>query len=399
MKNTIFLTGGVSQWSWQNSLSYLNEELAKCDGGDITVYIKSGGGSVFEGIDMHNALRAYAGKNSAKVTTVAMGIVASIALFIFLAGDERHAFDNSTLMGHNSSNFTWGDRHEHRTSMELLESIDEIQAKKFQKLQGLPLDEIKNNMTHEMWYMGEEKLLESKLVTKIIKTDEHLDIEFPDGVTTDATSDPVQAQKEFVKAFLKESLEHEEKIDFDHVEQSVQACYGNCALEPKSQKVVENPTVNGKQVKDSKGESPMDYKKKFEDLTASSEVAIKELEAKVEETTTALKAEKETELKAAVEQHKNELKAHTKVFTTVLASGKSFQLDKETLEANLEKAVAELKANNNLTDGFVAYTVNELVLANVSSDGAFVGGGDTPQNNHDDGEAYWAERKKKRGNQ
>lgn len=369
MKNTIFLTGGVSSWSWQNSLEYLNEELAKCDGGDITVYIRSGGGSVFEGVDMHNALRAYAGRNNAKVTTVAMGIVASIALFIFLSGDERHAFDNSTLMGHNSSNFTWGDRHDHRTSMELLESIDDVQAKKFEKLQGLPLETIKQNMTHEMWYMGEEKLLESKLVTKIIKTDEHLDMELPEGITTEAESDPVKAQKDFLKAFMKESLEHEEKIDFDHVEQSVKACYGNCNLTNDGRGKTESPkdSVN---LNNNKGELSMNEEQlaKLQADYASSQSKVTELSAeneRLEKEVTASKEKGTADIAALEVKHTEALALKASVFSAAVHAGAKFNLSAEE--------VVEVAASESIDK------MNTVLMSKIETTGAFVASGGNDQ--------------------
>ena len=369
MKNTIFLTGGVSSWSWQNSLEYLNEELAKCDGGDITVYIRSGGGSVFEGVDMHNALRAYAGRNNAKVTTVAMGIVASIALFIFLSGDERHAFDNSTLMGHNSSNFTCGDRHDHRTSMELLESIDDVQAKKFEKLQGLPLETIKQNMTHEMWYMGEEKLLESKLVTKIIKTDEHLDMELPEGITTEAESDPVKAQKDFLKAFMKESLEHEEKIDFNHVEQSVKACYGNCNLTNDGRGKTESPkdSVN---LNNNKGELSMNKEQlaKLQADYASSQSKVTELSAENERLKKEVTASKEkgtADIAALEVKHTEALALKASVFSAAVHAGAKFNLSADE--------VVEVAASESIDK------MNTALMSKIETTGAFVASGGNDQ--------------------
>ena len=401
MKNKIFLRGRVSPWSYYNSLAYLQEELAKCDGGDITVYIASGGGDVFEGINMHNALRAYASANNAKVTTVAMSLVASIALFYFLAGDERHAYDNSSMMGHNSASFAWGDRHDMERQRNLLDKIDDIQAKKFDKLQGLGEEQIKLNMDKEMWYIGEDDLLSSKLVTKVLSTQDHVE-EMPKEMTQ-SISNPKEVVEAHHKEYMADILKHDDKFDFDSAKKSVEACYGNCNLTGETQGNSERPSKDSVNLKNDKGELSMNEEElaKLQANYASSQSKVTELSAEKERLTAEVAAEKEKyekEITALKETHKNELTAHKKVFGTVLASGKHFNLDQETLQANLDKATKELTANANYTDGFVAHTVNTLVLANIETDGAFVaGGGNDPQGNTEtegaDAIANWKKNK------
>src|SRR4051812_46305049 len=58
-------------------------ELDKCKG-DLSVYINSAGGSVFEGLAIYNQLKRYSGK----VTCYVDGMAASIASVIALAGDR-----------------------------------------------------------------------------------------------------------------------------------------------------------------------------------------------------------------------------------------------------------------------------------------------------------------------
>lgn len=72
-------------------LSFVQSELDKANGQDITVSINSFGGDVEEGFAIYTALRRYKKENNATVTTRNDGRCSSIATVIFLAGDIRIA--------------------------------------------------------------------------------------------------------------------------------------------------------------------------------------------------------------------------------------------------------------------------------------------------------------------
>lgn len=73
------------------------KDLAACEGlKEVTVNINSIGGDLFQGLAIHNALRAL----PCKVKTVVQGIAASAASIIFCAGDERLVYPGSILMIH-----------------------------------------------------------------------------------------------------------------------------------------------------------------------------------------------------------------------------------------------------------------------------------------------------------
>lgn len=70
----------------------------------ITVFINSPGGSVCDGSIGFDAIVAA----KSRVRTVALGMAASSAFFIFMAGDERLVYPNTTLMMHSFSALTMG---------------------------------------------------------------------------------------------------------------------------------------------------------------------------------------------------------------------------------------------------------------------------------------------------
>jgi ATP-dependent protease ClpP protease subunit len=92
----IYADIGESWWSESVSAAQFVRELAAIDASRITVRINSLGGSVPDGIAIHNALK----RHPATVTTVVDAMALSIASLVALAGDVVEIADNAVLMIH-----------------------------------------------------------------------------------------------------------------------------------------------------------------------------------------------------------------------------------------------------------------------------------------------------------
>jgi len=109
------------------NLSNVQEQLSKAEGKDILVKIRSFGGDVETGFSIYNELRRYAKENSAKISTLGEGQVASIATVIFLAGDERILTGHTEPFVHNAWTYTEGDsKRLQRVALELNKCNDQI---------------------------------------------------------------------------------------------------------------------------------------------------------------------------------------------------------------------------------------------------------------------------------
>ena len=111
--------------------------------GDVTIEISSPGGSVYQGVEIFNAIKAY---DKGKVTTVITSIAASMASYIALAGDNIKAYDNAVYMIHNASVFSWGDARALRKSANIVESLSNLLAKEYILKTGKTAEEISNKM-------------------------------------------------------------------------------------------------------------------------------------------------------------------------------------------------------------------------------------------------------------
>lgn len=82
--------------------------LRSIGGADVTVNINSPGGDMFEGLAIYNLLREYEGKVTVKV----LGLAASAASIIAMAGDEVQIGRGAFLMIHNCWVYAMGNRHD-----------------------------------------------------------------------------------------------------------------------------------------------------------------------------------------------------------------------------------------------------------------------------------------------
>ena len=105
------------------ALNNVRAALAKAKG-PVTVKINSWGGDVFAGFAIYNELEEYKGA----VTTKVMGMAASAAALIFMAGEKRYMKKTSMLMFHKSWNLAIGNADDLRSQADILDKIDALQA-------------------------------------------------------------------------------------------------------------------------------------------------------------------------------------------------------------------------------------------------------------------------------
>lgn len=117
---------------------------------DVTVNINSPGGDMFEGITIYNLLREYKGK----VTINIVGIAASAASIIAMAGDEVRIAKSAFLMIHNCSVVVAGNRNLLSNTAEQLKPFDEAMAGIYSDKTGKTTQEILTMMDDETYISG-----------------------------------------------------------------------------------------------------------------------------------------------------------------------------------------------------------------------------------------------------
>ena len=140
----------------------------KNEKGDVEIQISSGGGSVFHGISIFNAIRAY---DRGEVTVIITSLAASIASYIALAADKVKAYDNAVYMIHNASVFAWGDHRELRKKADIVSGLSGIIAKAYVAKTEKSETEVETLMDDETFFYGAE-MLDEGFIDEIIDTEE-----------------------------------------------------------------------------------------------------------------------------------------------------------------------------------------------------------------------------------
>lgn len=145
-KSVIEIVGPIDSWYGVDP-NVLVKQILALDAPAIDVYINSPGGDVFGAVAVYNALRSYNGT----VRTFNMGLAASAAAIIFMAGEKRYMIPESMVMIHNAWVFTAGNRADHMANVNVLAKIDDLQARIFAKNSNVPQAQIEAMLTAETW--------------------------------------------------------------------------------------------------------------------------------------------------------------------------------------------------------------------------------------------------------
>lgn len=133
---------------------------------DVVVNINSPGGSMFEGMAIYNTLKEHEGK----VTVRVVGLAASAASIIAMAGDEIQVAKTGFLMIHNAWVVAVGNRHDLDGVSETLALFDETMAEMYSAQTGIEKKKVTKMMDEETWIKGEEAV-EMGFATDLLPSD------------------------------------------------------------------------------------------------------------------------------------------------------------------------------------------------------------------------------------
>lgn len=139
----------------------IHDTIAQCKSNEILdVYINSGGGSVFAGLEIYNALKDY---SNVKIHIV--GLAGSIASVIAMSGDCEMS-PVSQMMVHNVSSYAEGDYREMDKSSQMLQTACDSIAMAYVLKSGLSKEEVRTMMDNETW-LTPQRALELHLIDSI----------------------------------------------------------------------------------------------------------------------------------------------------------------------------------------------------------------------------------------
>lgn len=146
------------------SAKQFSDVLNEIGNGPLLIEINSPGGNVWDGLSIYNQLRG----RKAPVTTRVVGIAASIASIIALAGDRVEMADAALMMIHDPSGMAAGTSEDMRKMADALDQHAEVLVGVYAKKTGKSPEAIRAAMKAETWFTTAEALAFG-LVDKPIK--------------------------------------------------------------------------------------------------------------------------------------------------------------------------------------------------------------------------------------
>ena len=122
--------------------------------GPVTVNVNSPGGDMFEGLAIYTLVREHQGEVTVKV----LGLAASAASVIAMAGDRVQIARAGFFMVHNGWVFAQGNRHDLREIADWLEPFDAAMADIYVARTGQDVSDVQKQMDGETWIGGSQAI-------------------------------------------------------------------------------------------------------------------------------------------------------------------------------------------------------------------------------------------------
>jgi ATP-dependent Clp protease protease subunit len=148
------------------------DAIEKANGEDLEVNINSGGGDVYAGSEIYTALMAYKGR----VITNIVGIAASAASLVAVAGRPARISPTAQIMIHNVSSQIYGDHRVLQHESDINKNFDISIANAYRLKTGLSQEKLLEMMSAGGSYNGgtwlnAQQALENKFVDEIMFDD------------------------------------------------------------------------------------------------------------------------------------------------------------------------------------------------------------------------------------
>jgi len=151
---TMFEQIGENPWTGAGITAKKVAAQLRAISGPVEVQINSGGGDMFEGIAIFNVLR----EHPHEVTVKVMGMAASAASIIAMAGDRIEIGAASFLMIHNCWVSSYGNRNDLRALAEWLEPFDAAMTDVYVQRTGMDAQVIAKMLDDETWLSGSQAI-------------------------------------------------------------------------------------------------------------------------------------------------------------------------------------------------------------------------------------------------
>jgi ATP-dependent protease ClpP protease subunit len=149
----ILIYGDIGGGWWDEGITgeTITNQIANLDVDTINVRINSGGGLVFEGLAIYQALA----RHSSKIVVHIDSIAASIASVIAMAGDEIRISEGANLMIHKPWSGMWGDADAFRKEADVLDQLQAGLINIYEARTGAKRADLEAWVNAETWFLGQ----------------------------------------------------------------------------------------------------------------------------------------------------------------------------------------------------------------------------------------------------
>lgn len=198
---TMYDAIGSDGWSEGVTAKRVAAALRSIGARDVVVSLNSPGGDFFEGIAIYNLLR----EHPHKVTVKVVGLAASAASIIAMAGDDIQVAKTGFMMIHNAWAVVVGNRHDLVGAAGVLAEFDAAMAGLYADAAGITKESAAKMMDDETWMSG-QAALDAGFATGLLSADE---------ITEDAGSDGKSnaALRKIETLLAKQGLPRSERRD------------------------------------------------------------------------------------------------------------------------------------------------------------------------------------------
>ena len=158
--------GEISHGSVKNCMKKLTEWSRLDPGCDMEIVFSSPGGSIIDGFELFDFIQELRSKGH-KITTGSLGMAASMAGILLMAGDVRWIGHQSWLMIHRAAFGAYGKTFEIEDEVKFVQRIEERILDVFTSRSKLSKLKIKRNWERKDWWISADESLELELIDEI----------------------------------------------------------------------------------------------------------------------------------------------------------------------------------------------------------------------------------------
>ncbi|MCC4501838.1 head maturation protease, ClpP-related [Limosilactobacillus reuteri] len=172
---------------------------------DVVIDIASNGGDVYAGSEIYTALRAYKGR----VIVNVLGLAASAASVIAMAGDTVNISPTAQMMIHKAWSVQQGNSDDYKHEAEILDGIDQSIVNAYVDKTGLDRNKILQMMQNETWMTAQDAVSKGFADGIMFHNDDDDNVDDPDsddGSFDDALQVAASAHSIPTKASVKKFM-------------------------------------------------------------------------------------------------------------------------------------------------------------------------------------------------